>query len=86
MHRVSSVSALQIIRVEKRGKLVSLVAMERQGQTPEEQTSRSTSPKGSSVGRRKKWVARPLVTKCGVCDSPATDVQHHGSVSCYSCR
>ena len=29
----------------------------------------------------------PLVTKvCGVCGSPATEVQHYGSISCYSCR
>lgn len=29
---------------------------------------------------------RPLVTKCGVCDSPASLVLHYGSVSCFSCR
>ena len=23
---------------------------------------------------------------CGVCGSPATEVQHYGSISCYSCR
>jgi len=34
----------------------------------------------------KKWVARPLTTVCGVCGSPATEVQHYGSISCYSCR
>ena len=29
----------------------------------------------------------PLVAKvCGVCGSPATEVQHYGSISCYSCR
>ena len=93
--RFSSVSAFQIIRVENCerffllllvAELVSILAMESQSQAPEEQTSRSSLTPASSAGRRKKWVARPLVTKCGVCDSPATDVQHHGSVSCYSCR
>eukprot|EP00090_Calanus_glacialis_P045837 TRINITY_DN8746_c0_g1_i1.p1 TRINITY_DN8746_c0_g1~~TRINITY_DN8746_c0_g1_i1.p1 ORF type:complete len:445 (+),score=140.52 TRINITY_DN8746_c0_g1_i1:23-1357(+) len=44
-----------------------------------------SSDKSPSV-RKKKWVARPLVTQCGVCYSPATDVHHYGSVSCYSCR
>ena len=34
----------------------------------------------------KKWVPRPLVTVCGVCGSPATDVQHYGATACYSCR
>ena len=29
----------------------------------------------------------PLIAKvCGVCGSPATEVQHYGSISCYSCR
>ena len=35
---------------------------------------------------RKKWVPRPLTTVCGVCGSPATEVQHYGAISCYSCR
>ena len=34
----------------------------------------------------KKWVARPLTTVCGVCGSPAAEVHHYGSISCYSCR
>jgi len=34
----------------------------------------------------KKWVPRPLVRVCGVCGSPATDVQHYGATACYSCR
>lgn len=36
--------------------------------------------------KHKKWVPRPLVTVCGVCGSPATDVHHYGATSCYSCR
>jgi len=36
--------------------------------------------------KSKKWVPRPLVTVCGVCGSPATDVHHYGATSCYSCR
>lgn len=35
---------------------------------------------------RVKWVPRPLENICGVCSSPATDVQHYGSITCYSCR
>jgi len=46
----------------------------------------AASPPPTTAARRKKWVARPLVTQCGVCYSPATDVHHYGSVSCYSCR
>lgn len=38
------------------------------------------------VSKHKKWVPRPLVTVCGVCGSPATDVHHYGATSCYSCR
>lgn len=38
------------------------------------------------VTKHKKWVPRPLVTSCGVCGSPATDVHHYGATSCYSCR
>lgn len=33
-----------------------------------------------------KWMPRPLVALCGVCSSPASDVQHYGAVACYSCR
>jgi len=41
---------------------------------------------GVQPAKTKKWVPRPLVTVCGVCSSPATDVQHYGATSCYSCR
>lgn len=33
-----------------------------------------------------KWTARPLTLQCGVCGAGAADVNHYGSVSCYSCR
>jgi len=42
--------------------------------------------KAEKCSKPKKWVPRPLVTVCGVCGSPATDVQHYGATSCYSCR
>eukprot|EP00092_Neocalanus_flemingeri_P034634 GFUD01037675.1.p1 GENE.GFUD01037675.1~~GFUD01037675.1.p1 ORF type:complete len:484 (-),score=111.17 GFUD01037675.1:15-1466(-) len=41
--------------------------------------------KPSSVSA-KKWVAKPLVSQCGVCGNPADNVKHYGAVSCYSCR
>merc|ERR1719483_1368032 len=42
--------------------------------------------KSEKLSPPKKWVPRPLVSVCGVCGSPATDVQHYGATSCYSCR
>ena len=33
-----------------------------------------------------KWVAKPIVSKCGVCGNPADNVKHYGAVACYSCR
>merc|ERR1739838_780919 len=42
--------------------------------------------KPEKLSNPKKWVPRPLVTVCGVCGSPATDVHHYGATSCYSCR
>jgi len=46
----------------------------------------STGSPGPSQRVPVKWVPRPLVTLCAVCSGPATDVQHYGSISCYSCR
>ena len=33
-----------------------------------------------------KWTPRPLTLQCGVCGAGAADVNHYGSVACYSCR
>jgi len=33
-----------------------------------------------------KWVAKPLVSLCGVCGNPADSVKHYGALACYSCR
>ena len=35
---------------------------------------------------RAKYSPRPLPLSCGVCGAGAADVQHYGSVACYSCR
>jgi len=52
----------------------------------EEKVDVSTLERADEKPAPKKWVARPLTTVCGVCGSPATEVQHYGSISCYSCR
>jgi len=53
---------------------------------PTQEESFSKQLKPTPPRRTKKWVARPLVTQCSVCYSPATDVLHYGAVACYSCR
>ena len=40
----------------------------------------------STPTRTKKWVSKPMVSKCGVCRNPADNVKHYGAVACYSCR
>jgi len=42
--------------------------------------------KKQQQGGQQKWVSRPLIKDCRICNSPATSVQHYGSISCYSCR
>jgi len=51
-----------------------------------ESNERIQNTSDDTTKAKSKWTPRPLLFVCGVCDAPAADVWHYGSIACYSCR
>ena len=71
---------------------MSVEDMEQDGLSPGSVPPENLELDGFSPGSvtpekpRVKWVPRPQENICRVCSGPATDIQHYGSITCYSCR